>query len=94
MKVVWSRRARHDIDEIADYIWQDDPVAARRVVLRVVDAIQQLSGFPEMGRRGRVAGTRELVLAGLPYVVAYRRYRGDVVVLRVIHAARDWPTTF
>jgi len=46
---------------------------------------------PALGRAGRVAGTRELVVAGTPYVVPYR-VRGEAVeILRVFHAARRWP---
>lgn len=44
-----------------------------------------------MGRAGRVAGTRELVVADTPYIIPYR-VRGDAVeILRVFHAARKWP---
>jgi plasmid stabilization system protein ParE len=47
-----------------------------------------------MGRPGRVPGTRELVVAGTPYVVAYRVAASQIDVLAVIHAARRWPQTF
>jgi toxin ParE1/3/4 len=45
-----------------------------------------------MGRQGRCAGTRELVIARTPYIVAYRIERLAVVVLRVLHGAQRWPT--
>jgi len=49
---------------------------------------------PAMGRAGRVAGTRELVVAETPYIIPYR-VRGDAVeILRVFHAAREWPEKF
>jgi toxin ParE1/3/4 len=44
-----------------------------------------------MGRAGRIATTRELVVTGTPYVVAYRVTPAGVQVLRVVHGARDWP---
>jgi plasmid stabilization system protein ParE len=44
-----------------------------------------------MGRSGRVAGTRELVIAGTPYLVAYRVEAKAVVILAVIHGAQRWP---
>ncbi len=47
------------------------------------------------GRRGRVDGTYEKSIAGLPYIMAYVLARqGDrevVSILRVIHTARNWP---
>jgi toxin ParE1/3/4 len=53
-----------------------------------------LAEHPGMGRPGRVEGTRELVIAGLPYLVAYL-HRGDTVtVLRVVHGAMKWPKRF
>jgi toxin ParE1/3/4 len=45
-----------------------------------------------MGRQGRIDGTRELVIHGLPYIIPYRVRRGRVEILAVIHAARRWPT--
>jgi len=53
-----------------------------------------LADHPGIGRPGRVDGTRELVIPGLPYVIAYL-HRGDTVtVLRVLHGAMRWPERF
>jgi plasmid stabilization system protein ParE len=46
-----------------------------------------------MGQPGRVIGTRELIVPGIPYVVAYRVRENAVQVLAVIHSAQQWPTT-
>ena len=46
-----------------------------------------------MGRPGRVADTRELVLPGTSYVIAYR-LREAVEILSVMHGAREWPDKF
>ena len=62
--------------------------------MKVEKAVQSLKKHPAMGRPGRVSGTRELVVADTPYIVPYR-VRDDVVeVLRVFHAARQWPKRF
>ena len=45
-----------------------------------------------MGHQGRIDGTRELFIAGLPYVIPYRVRHGRVEVLDVIHTARRWPS--
>lgn len=50
-----------------------------------------LSKNPLIGRVGEIEGTRELVLAGISYIVAYRVHRERIEVLFVQHAAREWP---
>lgn len=91
MKVVWSRPAVDDVESVRRYIEFDDPRAAARVVLRLAGAVEHLAGAPFVGRPGRVANTRELVLVDVPYIVAYRVVAGVVEVLRVLHTSRRWP---
>jgi addiction module RelE/StbE family toxin len=94
VKLVWSQRALEDRRAIFDYIEMDDPRAAIRVDDRIRDAIWRLIEFPESGRPGRVAATRELIIARTPYIAPYE-IEGDLVrVLRVIHGARIWPDAF
>jgi toxin ParE1/3/4 len=88
VRVRWLRKALANLDAEAEYIAVDDPAAAGRVVLRILQAAERLKKNPAMGRAGRVAGTRELVVPGTPYIVPYR-VRGEAVeILRVFHAAR------
>nr|WP_281175963.1 type II toxin-antitoxin system RelE/ParE family toxin [Edaphobacter aggregans] len=58
---------------------------------RIRNQIKELVRFPEIGRPGRVEGTRELVIRRTPYIVAYRITRGTVQILRILHDARLWP---
>ena len=58
---------------------------------RLEDSIRQLRRFPRSGKAGRVAGTRELVLAELPYVVVYEVRGKTVNLARILHAAQRWP---
>ena len=91
MRLRWTRPALAHLRAIAEYIEQENPRAARRVVRSIRDQVAILLDHPDIGRAGRVEGTRELVIARLPYVVAYR-VRGDVVeILAVIHTSRRWP---
>ena len=83
-----------NLDAEAEHIAEDNPVAAGRVVQRISRAADLLEKNPALGRPGRVAGTRELIVAETPYIVPYR-VRGEVVeILRVFHAARKWPKKF
>ena len=69
-------------------------MAASRVATKIHDAVAHLVDHPAMGRPGRIPGTRELIVPGLPYIVPYR-IRGEVVeILSVFHAARKWPESF
>ena len=94
MRVRWLRIARANLNAEAEYIAQDNPGAAARMVLRLVQAVERLKTHPGMGRPGRVSGTRELVVPGTPYVIPYR-VRGDSIeIIRVLHSARRWPEEF
>lgn len=57
----------------------------------ISSAVFRLGDHPERGREGRVAGTRELVVARTPYVVVYRLEAEAAVILRVLHGAQNWP---
>ncbi|WP_149804635.1 type II toxin-antitoxin system RelE/ParE family toxin [Mesorhizobium sp. NFR06] len=91
MKIVWSVLALSDRDGIFTHIEADSPTAAIAIDERIVAAIGRLQDFPESGRLGRVAQTRELVIVGTPYVAAYQLTENSVRILRVLHGAQRWP---
>lgn len=94
MRVRWLRKALRNLDEEAAYIANDDSAAARIVVERVLNAVAMLAQQPDMGRPGRVPGTRELVVQRTRYIVPYR-VRGDAVeILRVFHTSRRLPQSW
>lgn len=91
MRVKWLRTALRNLDEEATYIAMDDAAAAQTVVTRILAAVAQLAEQPGIGRPGRVADTRELVVLKTRFIVPYR-VRGDVVsILRVFHTSRRLP---
>jgi len=94
MRVEWLRRALRNIDQVGQYIGENDPVAADRLIQRIRQCVDQLAEHPHLGRPGRIPGTRELVVTGTPYIVPYRVRGRTVEVLRVLHGARRWPDTF
>ena len=93
MRIVWAEPAVRDLASARAYVAQDNPSAATRQVARAIAAVTGMLRFPEIGRPGRRPGTRELVVNGTPYIVAYR-LRGDVIeILRVLHGRQRWPDT-
>ncbi len=91
MKVEWHPRALVDLDELLVFIAGDSVDAAYGVHDAVTNQVERLSLYPEMGRAGRVPGTRELVINGTPYIAAYRVSDKLVRIFRVLHGARRWP---
>lgn len=65
---------------------------ARATVAKVHQSIEDLTRFPERGRAGRIAGTRELIITGTPFIVAYHLDHDEVQVLAILHGARAWPS--
>lgn len=91
MHVKWLRKALLNLDEEATYIASDDPAAALAVVTRIFEAVSTLVEQPNLGRPGRVPGTRELVVPNTRYIVPYRVRRETVELLRVFHTSRRPP---
>jgi len=94
MRLRWSTLAKADRAAIFDYIEMDNPRAAVAIDERISNQIQGLRRFPEMGRAGRVVGTRELVIVRTPYIAAYLIEKSAVLILRILHGAQLWPEGF
>jgi len=91
MKLRWTRAARTDRESIYAYIELEQPEAALRLDERFRERANQLTDLPELGRTGRVPGTRELSIAGTRYLLVYQ-LEGDLVwIVRVLHTAQAWP---
>ncbi len=91
MKVQFSVAARTDIESIHDFIAQDNPKIAARVVGTIEESTKRLGEFPLSGRRGAVEATRELVIPRLPYIAVYRLNDERIEIIAVFHAAQDKP---
>ena len=94
MKLLWTRLALKDLESAYDYIVDQSPSAAAHVIERIEKAVSALSRHPDIGRPGRVQGTRELIIPGPPFIVSYRIKDKAVEILAVIHGARRWPNSF
>lgn len=83
-----------NLENVENYISQNNPEAARQVIVKIRSSVNQLAAYPYMGREGRLEGTRELVISQTPYIVVYRVQQEAVEILRVLHSARRWPKKF
>lgn len=92
MIIRWTRKAEADLFEQCGHIAKDDPTLASRIGSEIFSAVEGLADFPFRGRSGRVDGTRELVLAGLPWIAVYAVTDSMVVILRLLHGAQAYPT--
>ena len=90
MRLVWTRPARNDRKEIREYIAADSPGAALALDELIAKKAGRLVDHPGVGRPGRIASTRELV-AHPNYILVYDVVSDCVRILRVLHAARQWP---
>ena len=94
MRIRWLLKAVHDLEDLHEYIALDNPTAASGQVEIILEAVKRLSENMNIGRPGRVKGTRELVIPKTPYITAYRIKNDAVEILRVLHGARKWPKRF
>lgn len=91
MKIRWTEGASGNLDQVEEYIAQDNPPAAVATVRKIIEAAQMLADYPSIGKRGRERGTRELVVAGIPFIIIYAVHREEMVIIRVLHTAMKYP---
>ncbi len=93
IKLGWTDAARDDLLSSVGYIGERNPMAARSVFEAVRSSAESLTAVLH-GRPGRVIGTYEKVVAGLPYILVYSVEEEMpytmVTILRLIHTSRDW----
>jgi addiction module RelE/StbE family toxin len=94
VRLFWTVRALSEIDAIFAYVAADSPLAAERLAVLIEAKARSLIDQPNMGRSGRVDGTREFVVTGTPYILPYRVRDGRVEILAALHASRHWPDQF
>jgi toxin ParE1/3/4 len=95
VKVVWTRKASRHLRAAYDYWASERSSAAADTMLdRIFSVVELLQTFPEAGRPGRIEGTREVVVAPTPFLIAYRIRRSKIEILSLLHGARKWPGQF
>ena len=91
VRIIWSRRAVRHLVAVRDYITKDRPTSATVVAARILKSVELLATQPQIGRPGRVVGTRELVVPDSPYVIPYRVRGESLELIAVFHGRRRWP---
>jgi plasmid stabilization system protein ParE len=81
--------AADDLESIANYLYLNHPPFAPATLQRLYDSAKSLKTFPYMGRPGMKEGTRELVLAPLPYLLIYSVDDNAIHILRFLHTSRE-----
>lgn len=89
MKLRYRAQAIADLGNIQSFITKKNPLAGQRVIDRIYSSISRLKEFPHAGRAGKAAGTRELIVAGLGYIVVYKVDRDFIDIIGVFHAAQN-----
>lgn len=92
-EIVWTQPALLQLNDIAEYIALDDPVAARHLVETVFSKAERLADFPQSGRiPPELPGSiyRELVLP--PCRIFYRVEGQRVLILFVMRVEQQLRT--
>ncbi len=91
--LAWLTVATNERFDQLEYIAQDNPLAAITQDEEIERQTDLLTTQPEMGRPGRVRGTRELVISQTPFIAVYRigKQRNRIEILRFLHGAQRWP---
>ncbi|MGE4053283.1 MAG: type II toxin-antitoxin system RelE/ParE family toxin [Vicinamibacterales bacterium] len=94
MKLRVTLDAADDLTNINTYLSALEPAISTRVLARIATVIETLLLWPRLGHAGHRAGTYEIVVPRLPFLIVYRLDRGieeELIILRVYHARRDRP---
>jgi toxin ParE1/3/4 len=87
----FTARAFQHIAAAEEFISRENPAAAQKVAEAIYKTAEKLEIFPDLGKPGRVPGTRELPLTKYPYTLVYRVRPSKVIVYAVMHHARKFP---
>ena len=81
----WTKPAQRDLQTQFEYIKQENPGIVPHIAAQIRKSTESLDSFPQLGRDGTVAGTRELIIPKLPYICVYRIKNNRVEIIRFLH---------
>jgi toxin ParE1/3/4 len=91
MNIVWSRRAIRHFIHLREHIERESSQNAVLVATRILRAVDLLESHPEIGRPGRILGTRELVVPDTSFIIPYRVRHGRLELIGIFHGRQKWP---
>lgn len=91
LKLKYTKTAIKDLNDGYDYIYHENPVAARTVINRIELTVKKLQSQPFMGHKGRVEDTYEFFIMGTPFVIVYSFDSEKLVILTIMHTSRKYP---
>ena len=92
-QVIWAKSAIYDLEDIIDYIGQDNPLTAQKLFGQIKDKIESLTYSPQRGRyipelqKQGILSYRELIIS--PWRMMYRIFEDKVYVLAIIDSRRN-----
>jgi addiction module RelE/StbE family toxin len=90
IRIRWTGPAADDLESVKNYLCKHFPHLAEPTVRTIYRRVRSLRTAPNRGRLGHRDGTRELILAPLPYVVVYSVNKEAVEILHIYHGTQDW----
>jgi toxin ParE1/3/4 len=92
MKIIWTQSALDDLQNIREFIHEQNPMAVKRISSRIQEVAQLIAEHPAIGKSGRLKNTKEIVITGTPFFITYSvRAENTLIFIRVLDGARKWP---
>jgi antitoxin ParD1/3/4/toxin ParE1/3/4 len=89
-RFVLTPRAKQDVNDIWNYIAEDNIDAASRVLDALHNALRKLAKTPGIGHwREELTDKRHRLFLVHSYLIVYRHETRPLQIIRVLHAARD-----
>jgi plasmid stabilization system protein ParE len=90
MKLRFTARAARNLTDIAAYIRERNPDAALHVRAAILESLQNIVLFPQVGRQQKVEGVRKLVTRRYPYLLYYTADEAaeEIIIIAIQHPAR------
>lgn len=91
MNIIWTNLALHHLKTSYEFIHQHSPKTAHEIFHRIETTITHLERYPQIGKKGRLQGTRELIIPNTPFLLIYRVKEIHIEILAFLHGRRKWP---
>lgn len=91
LNVKWTKQALNDLESAREFVTSEHPQNLELTIENIQSSIGQIKIFPEIGRVGRVKGTRELVFSQMPFILIYRKMKSSIEIISLLHQSRKWP---